>query len=318
MVTIQCLVFNHEPYIRKCLEGFVMQKTNFRYEAIVHDDVSTDGSVNVIKEFEEKYPGIIKPIYETENQFSKNDGSLNRVIEEHTRGKYIALCEGDDYWTDPNKLQKQVDYMESHPECSLVFHNAFIEKASIGKIVSSHRICSHPGEISLRKIIRDGGLIPTLSIMYRAAAFKEFNNFPFNCPVGDLRIQTYAAMVGKVHYMNEIMGVYRLVDTSVTHVIADNVNKYINHHEKFIEWYKSVDEYTNYKYKREIKGAIHFSEARIHIAQKEYCKLWNPKFYSYIWNEPINMRMGLLLRMIGLEKLYKIGHSYLEKRRSKK
>ena len=114
MVTIRCTVFNHERYLRECLEGFVMQKTNFRFEAIVHDDASTDGSAAIIKEYAEKYPDIIKPIYETENQYSKHDGSLGRIMRKHTHGKYVAFCEGDDYWTDPLKLQKQVDALENN------------------------------------------------------------------------------------------------------------------------------------------------------------------------------------------------------------
>lgn len=114
MVSIMCITYNHEPYIRQCLEGFVMQKTNFRFEAIVHDDASTDGTAAIIREYAEKYPDIIKPIYETENQYSKHDGSLRRIMDEACKGKYIALCEGDDYWTDPQKLQIQVDFMENH------------------------------------------------------------------------------------------------------------------------------------------------------------------------------------------------------------
>ena len=129
MVTIRCLVYNHEPYIRQCLEGFVMQKTNFRFEAIVHDDASTDGTAAIIKEYAEKYPDIIKPIFETENQYSKRDGSIKRIMNAHTHGKYIAYCEGDDYWTDPYKLQKQVDFLETHPEYGLC-HTAFKDSLS--------------------------------------------------------------------------------------------------------------------------------------------------------------------------------------------
>ena len=107
MVSIQCLVYNHEPYLRQCLDGIVMQKTNFRFEAIVHDDCSTDGSRKIIEEYAAKYPDIIKPIYETENQYSKKDGSLRRIVNSRLTGKYIALCEGDDYWIDNLKLQKE-------------------------------------------------------------------------------------------------------------------------------------------------------------------------------------------------------------------
>ena len=91
MVTVRCITYNHEPYIRQCLEGFVMQKTNFRFEAIVHDDASTDGTAAIIKEFADKYPNIIKPIFETENQYSKRDGSLRRIMDVHgCRGDVLA------------------------------------------------------------------------------------------------------------------------------------------------------------------------------------------------------------------------------------
>lgn len=124
LVAIKCLVYNHEPYLRDCLEGFVMQQTNFPFVAIVHDDASTDGSAAIIREYEEKYPDIIKSIYETENQYSKRNGSLGRIMNaatDATGAKYVAMCEGDDYWTDPLKLQKQVDFMEANPECGLCY-----------------------------------------------------------------------------------------------------------------------------------------------------------------------------------------------------
>lgn len=121
LVAIKCLVFNHEPYLRECLDGFVMQQTDFPFVAIVHDDASTDRSADIIREYAERYPGIICPIYETENQYSK--GTLGRVMDaavDATDAKYIALCEGDDYWTAPHKLQKQVDFLESHPDYGFV------------------------------------------------------------------------------------------------------------------------------------------------------------------------------------------------------
>ena len=106
MVTVRCLTYNHAPYIHRSLDGFVMQKTDFRFEVIVHDDASTDGTADIIREYATKYPDIIKPILEKENQYSKHDGSLLRIMNEHTHGKYVAMCEGDDYWIDPLKLQK--------------------------------------------------------------------------------------------------------------------------------------------------------------------------------------------------------------------
>lgn len=134
IVSIQCLVYNHEPYLRQCLDGIVMQKTNFRFEAIVHDDCSTDGSRKIIEEYADKYPEIIKPIYETENQYSKNDGSLRKIVNARLTGKYIALCEGDDYWIDPLKLQKEVDYLESHLDVGMCFTNFDVKYEGTGVV----------------------------------------------------------------------------------------------------------------------------------------------------------------------------------------
>ena len=113
LVSISCITYNHAPYIRQCLDGFMMQQTNFAFEVLIHDDASTDGTTEIIKEYEAKYPDIIKPIYEEENQWVK--GRRGSVVFNFPRakGKYIALCEGDDYWTDPLKLQKQVGILES-------------------------------------------------------------------------------------------------------------------------------------------------------------------------------------------------------------
>ena len=108
LLSICCVTYNHKKYIRQCLDSFLMQKTNFKFEIIIHDDASTDGTADIIKEYYEKYPDIIKPIFQTENQFSQGKSISKTFIYPRIKGKYVALCEGDDYWTDPYKLQKQV------------------------------------------------------------------------------------------------------------------------------------------------------------------------------------------------------------------
>ena len=122
LVSIQCLVYNHGAYLKKCLDGIVMQKTTFKFEVIIHDDASADNSVSIIEEYVQRYPDIIKVILEKENRYSKCDGSLHKMMHEAALGKYIALCEGDDYWIDPLKLQKQIDFLEEHDECTFSCH----------------------------------------------------------------------------------------------------------------------------------------------------------------------------------------------------
>lgn len=129
MVSVIMLCYNHERYIRQALESILSQNTSFSYEIIVHDDASTDNSAGIIREFEEKYPHILRPVYQTENQYRRKVGIRRTFVDPLLRGKYIAFCEGDDYWTDRNKLQKQVDFLEEHPEYSAVTHNcSFVDR----------------------------------------------------------------------------------------------------------------------------------------------------------------------------------------------
>lgn len=133
LVSICCLTYNHAVFIRKCLDGFLMQKApscvpedakmSDWCEILIHDDCSTDGTTEIIKEYEAKYPDLILPLYEEENQYGKGGaGKMDLYNYKRVRGKYIAYCEGDDYWTEPLKLQKQIDFLESHPEYSCSFH----------------------------------------------------------------------------------------------------------------------------------------------------------------------------------------------------
>lgn len=121
-VSVFCLAYNHEKYIRHTLDGFVMQKTNFKFEVLIHDDASTDSTAAIIREYAELYPDIIKPIYQEKNQYSKGIDIIFSVIYPKIQGKYIAYCEGDDFWTDSLKLQKQYDAMENNPECTICLH----------------------------------------------------------------------------------------------------------------------------------------------------------------------------------------------------
>lgn len=211
MVTIQCFTYNHEPYIRQCLEGFVMQKTNFRFEAIVHDDASTDGTATIIREYAEKYPDIIKPIYETENLYSKHDGSLRRIMNGHTHGKYVALCEGDDYWIDPLKLQKQVDFMEGHPDYTMCFHNAiehFEDEDKEDRQFSDVRNKDYK-DIDIYK----EWLVPTASVVYvnTIHTTEIYNHYIHNnrIIVGDLPLFLTCCHYGKVRGISDVMSIYR-------------------------------------------------------------------------------------------------------------
>ena len=206
-VAIQCAVYNHEPYLRDCLEGFVMQKTNFRYVAIVHDDYSTDGSAAIIREYAEKYPDIIHSIFEVENQYSKQDGSLDKLLQEaisQTKAKYVAFCEGDDYWTDPLKLQRQVDFLESHPEHVAIAENGMEVNSVIHKDFPFNSDPSH--DVELEEIILKRRF-PTAGVLCRRESMDGFHE---TCRVSvDTILWCWLVSKGKFRYENTISSVYR-------------------------------------------------------------------------------------------------------------
>lgn len=205
ILAIRCLTYNHGKYIRQCLEGFVMQKTTFPFIAIVHDDASTDDTPEIIKEYEKKYPDIIKPIYEIENQYSKGNDVIEKCFENATPDsiRYIAICEGDDYWTDSLKLQKQVDFLEKHPEYTAVAENAIVHYLSTNK----RALFSAGGtrDITLREILITR-VFPTASVVYRANVQTEFVR---TCKNGvDTVLWAFLAKKGKIRYFDRVTSVY--------------------------------------------------------------------------------------------------------------
>ncbi len=287
LVSIRCAVYNHEPYLRQCLDGFVMQKTNFRFEAIVHDDVSTDKSADIIREYAAKYPDIIKPIFETENQYSKHDGSLRRIMTAACRGKYYASCEGDDYWTDPLKLQKQVDYMESHPDCLLCFTNAIMHwDDGSGR---PDRLFA-PG-LEDRDYegpeITEAWITPTASFVYRRSVLEEdfylqVANHPKLKIVGDIPLVLTCAHLGKVHALSDVTCVYRRQPNGF--MLSSDSNVKIAHGDYRYAIYKVFGkEYLD----TSVSKAIHHYRLGANYAKKErnwknYFKLIHRIFLVYI------------------------------------
>lgn len=212
LVAIHCMVYNHAPFLRDCFEGFVMQRTNFRFVAIVHEDVSSDNSADIVREYEEKYPDIFKPIYETENQWHKTDGSLTRIMNEAiaaTGAKYVALCEGDDYWTDPLKLQKQVDFMESHPECAICFHPVMVHDQRTGGDYLD-TLTKVPQITTIHDLARIGNYIHTPSVMYRYnPKVSETMSQLGKLGVGDYLSHMLYAQYGNICKLPDYMAVYR-------------------------------------------------------------------------------------------------------------
>lgn len=328
LVSIRCVVYNQEPYLRQCLDGLVMQKTNFRFEAIVHDDASTDNSANIIKEYAEKYPDIIKPIYETENQYSKHDGSLSLIILNamSKSSKYIAFCEGDDYWIDPLKLQKQVDYLESHPDCTMCCNRTKLYSEKKNQYIGENYCYNHDSIVKVKDVIYRGGLfISTCSIVLRRDVRNNYPDYCRKCAVGDYPLQIMAAMKGYIYYFNEIMSVYR-VDNPNSWMsgqkwksTSDSNLKRIDSMVSMFDGFKS--DYPQHKkvFDNKIAQYISSSMPNRKYNEKGY-KKFTAHFEKYISKFSLLWKIDYWLRGISLPilNLYYYYSKFLEKKYNKK
>lgn len=241
LVSIHCLVYNHGPYIRQCLDGFLMQKTNFVFEAIVHDDCSNDNSTEIIREYVEKYPNIIKSIFETENQYSKiGFAGIFKIMNEYTRGKYVAFCEGDDYWIDPNKLQKQIDYMELHAECMLCGSNGLILTENGVRRPEYFNMDFQSRIINLDEIIGHWHF-PSCSLMYRKNMDDNYPRWSENIYSGDQTRILLAGIMGTIYSIGEVTCVYRKMPNnpySLTNFTSKNHLFELNEHIKLYTYFR--------------------------------------------------------------------------------
>lgn len=214
MVSVCCITYNHEKYLRDCIEGFLAQRTGFPVEILIHDDASTDGTPRIIREYAERHPGRIRPIFQAENQYSKGRKPFLNLTLPHARGRYVAPCEGDDYWTDPEKLQKQVDFLEANPEYVACYHNAKIVDSE-GRVVKESKLSDDlKRDFSEDELIR-GLPILTLTICFRNVLRdvpQELNNV-LN---GDTFMTSLLGCLGRGKYMPGIAdAVYRKHASSI-------------------------------------------------------------------------------------------------------
>ena len=251
MVSVFCTTYNQKKYIAQCLESMVNQKTSFPYEIIVRDDASTDGTSEIIRELHRKYPDRIVPFIQPENLFQQG---LERISFEQmfkmSRGKYIAVCDGDDFWTDENKLQKQVDFMESHPDYSMCGHAAYFARED-GTLRKDRffSLSMGSGDLTIEEIISKWAMATT-SLMYRKSCRTDII-FPFrgNCVNDDYAMMVYMALKGKVYYSDELMGAYRQSSNgSISQRLLNDKEYLVKYSTEFVQMLDRINQYTNGAY----------------------------------------------------------------------
>lgn len=198
VVSICCITYNHESYIEDALEGFLIQETDFPFEILIHDDASTDHTADIIREYEAKYPNLIKPIYQTENQYSKGKKMMSTFLFPIAKGEFIAMCEGDDYWIAPEKLQAQVILMRQHPDINISFHPA--NKVSRHGLKKNDIYANYghaPKVFKIESVVAGGGgFMPTSSLMIKQVVTKSqrLQRWLESSAVGDFIIQIHCSL----------------------------------------------------------------------------------------------------------------------------
>lgn len=289
-VSVFCAAYNHEKYIRKALEGFVMQKTNFAFEVLINDDASTDNTANIIREYEEKYPEIIKPVYQTENQYSQRIPIIKTHLLPKAKGEYFAWCEGDDYWTDPYKLQKQIDFLDKNPEYSICVHKVSVNNLK-NNIIYPWPNIEEARDYSLEEIIIGGGSIfETCSLVMRRDVYTSkpscFNAKGF----GDYQWYMYGAICGKCRCLSDNMAVYNLFT-------AGSWSSRTTGNEKLLEYYKelkrmleNVNEYYEHKYSNLISVVLENTNFQIAYLSNDKEVLKSEKYIKKYKKQLFNER----------------------------
>ena len=251
LVTVRTSTYQHGAFIKDCIKGVLMQKTTFPFEFIIGEDFSTDGTREIVFDYARKYPNIIRVVTAEYNVGMRANGVR---CERRARGKYIALCEGDDYWTDPFKLQKQVDFLENNSEYVACYHNAIINYVDKKNKNHLYNKINESRNVSLEEIINNWS-VPTASIVMRKKVIDNLPDWRNNIYSGDYTLILLCLNIGKLYFINEVMSVYNvsLKGSSASSQIKGNSTFVFNEHIKLLKYF---NEYTNEVYISIIKKRI--------------------------------------------------------------
>lgn len=218
LVTIFCTTYNHSKFLKECFEGLLSQKVSFPVEILVHDDASTDDTPSIINEYQKKYPSVFKVIFQKENQYAQGAKILVDFMFPVARGKYIAICEGDDFWRDPEKLQMQIEFLEANPDFSLSFTDVSVQRGEIfheSEHAQYHeKILANRTEFTIHDLMKDN-FIPTCTMVLKKESFENCPGWVRMLPFFDWALGLLSSKNGKINYIPKKTSVYRVHESGV-------------------------------------------------------------------------------------------------------
>lgn len=292
-VSVICITYNQVDYIRDAIDSFLMQKTNFDFEILIHDDASTDGTAEIVKEYADRYPDKIKAVLQTENQYSKGVKVSDTFLVPLMRGHYVAFCEGDDFWCDPNKLQIQYDYMESHPDCAMYIHGGWNVSPDLKTIFNSHTLTDKPCKFGVEDAIRGLGIKTlTNSFFYRAKYRYNLPEFMKIAPTGDYGRVIVAALGGYIYYDPKKMSAHRcLAKNSFTVTYNKNPSKWYTYLDRQIAMLDCLDECTDHIYTALIAEEKTRQRFDIYLKVKDKVALGQEPYRSLMKKLPLKTKI---------------------------
>ncbi len=292
-VSVLVMTYNHVDFIEQALKSVLMQRATFDYEIIVSEDCSVDGTREIVLEYQRRYPKQIRVLLSEEN--IRSNFIVTRGIQA-AEGQYIALLDGDDYWTIPDKLQKQVEFLDSHPNCAICFHNVRVLDESNGK---SDQLWNSPSQkpIATFEDIWMGNFIATCSTMFRQGIIGEIPGwYETMFPITDWPLHILNAEHGNIGYLDEVMGVYRFHGGGCYSTFPEKKKL-----TETMNFYKSMNEHLQFKYDKMIRTALskYFFEWTEEYLKRGDLDQARSCFRFYVSGRPLN-------RFISIEKLVKI------------
>ncbi len=295
-VSVCLIAFNHERFIAQAIESVLLQFVDFNYEIVIGEDFSSDKTREIVIEYQKQYPDKIRLILAEENLGYYGQKIFVQTVQA-CRGSYIALLDGDDYWTSPYKLQQQVDFLDAHPECAICFHDVttiFEDKARLPQKYNDFE----PSKFSDLKHILKSNFIPTCSTLYRRGLFSEFPDWYCNIVCGDWVLHVLNARHGKIGYINQSMGVYRVHSKGLFSGM-----KKIQQQKEVIKSYELLNEYLKFEYNHLIKSEeIYRYLTCFALYQKEGTELQKKQYINKLTQTLISHP---LISCIAIFKLFK-------------
>ena len=300
-VSVLCTTYNQVDYLGQAIESFLAQETDFDFEIIIHDDCSTDGTTDLVRSYEERYPDKIRGMYEEENTYWTNGGRyFSRLMAPVARGTYVAFCEGDDYWCDPHKLQRQYDYLEANPDCSMCLCSSRVIDGLTGEPIGRMGPLGGDHDVSFDDLClkwasrTDEGLWnPPMASMFmrREDCVAFYTDWNFKMPIADTSTCMHAASIGRVHYIDKDMCVYRYqakgswTSYSRRNLSGKKYNYLLSWYEEArIEMSRDIDRVTDGRFHDALEKdvATHVYRLAYTVGPFEFAKKYSGEFGSYM------------------------------------